>query len=285
MIKNNLKKISNLSDTSALVLLWVQQGCYKSRKAQQYLSRLDLSAGQDLYERCIQIWPHYHEVIRNRKYGVFHLIEDTLNENQDIHQVVIAGAGLDALGIEAIERYPDIKIFEIDKDNMDFKSSLFSNLSSPPNPNIHFIEVDLCDTPRVDRVLTDHGWNRKQPTLLICEGISYYLSQHIVGRLMASLMPSRTIFEFLKREEDLTFERAMIARQIFSVILDACNLSEIVRYNYRDIQASFEMSVLERCSLMRLEHMRTGSNTFFPTEESGWIEVCLLETAEKGAIK
>ena len=74
-------------------------------------------------------------------------------------------------------------------------------------------------------------------------------------------------------------------RQIFGVNLDACNLSEIVRYNYRDIQASFEMSVLERCSLMRLEHMRTGSNTFFPTEESDWIEVCLLETVEKGAIK
>jgi hypothetical protein len=268
--------MANLSSTSALVLLWVQQGCYKSRKAQQYLRLLDLSAGQGLHERCVQVWPYYHEVIRNRKYGVFHLIEDTLNGNQDICQVVIAGAGLDALGIEAIERYPDIKVFEIDKGNMGLKSSIFSNLSSSPNPNIHFVETDLCDNLYVDKVLTDHGWNRKQPTLLICEGISYYLPQHIVGRLMASLMPSRTIFEFLKREEDLTFERAMIARRIFGIILNACKLPEIVRYNYRDVQASFGMSVLERYSLMRLEQMRTGLNTFFSTEESGWIEVCLL---------
>lgn len=268
--------MTKLSSTSALVLLWARQGCYKSRKARQYLSRLDLGAGQDLYERCVQVWPYYHEVIRNRKYGVFHLIEDTLNGNQDTCQVVIVGAGLDALGIEAIERYPDIKVFEIDKDNMGLKSSLFSNLSSSPNPNIHFLEADLCDTLCVDRVLTDHGWNRKRSTLLICEGISYYLSRHIIGRLIASLMPSRTIFEFLKREEDLTFERAMIARQIFGIILDACKLSEIVRYNYHGVQAFFRMSVLERYSLMRLEQMRTGSNTFFPTEESGWIEVCLL---------
>ncbi len=237
-----------------------------------------------MYERCLQAWPDYHEVIRNRKYGVFHLIKDTLNESQDIRQVVIAGAGLDALGIEAIERYPDINIFEIDKDNMGLKSSLFFNLSSSPNPNIHFLEADLCDTLCVNRVLTGHGWNRKQPTLLICEGISYYLSQCIVDRFLTLLMPRRTIFEFLKREEDLTFERAMIARQIFGIILDACKLSEIVRYSYRDIQASFEMNVLERYSLMRLEQMRTGSNMFFPTEESGWIEVCLLgeRTADIG---
>ncbi len=36
------------------------------------------------------------------------------------------------------------------------------------------------------------------------------------------------------------------------------------------------MDVLERYSLMCLEQMRTGANSFFPTEESGWIEVCLL---------
>jgi len=36
------------------------------------------------------------------------------------------------------------------------------------------------------------------------------------------------------------------------------------------------MTVMYKFSMKRLENMRTGSNKYFMTENSGWIEVCLL---------
>ncbi len=54
-------------------------------------------------------------------------------------------------------------------------------------------------------------------------------------------------------------------------------LSSINRYNYSGIEKLFDnMAIRNKCSMKCLEKMRTGSNKYFPTENSGWIEVCLL---------
>ncbi len=65
-----------LSATSALVMLWAGEGCCRSERGRCYLGGLDLSGGRELYRRCNEVWPHYAEVIRNRKFGVFRLLEN-----------------------------------------------------------------------------------------------------------------------------------------------------------------------------------------------------------------
>ncbi|MBW1679019.1 MAG: class I SAM-dependent methyltransferase, partial [Deltaproteobacteria bacterium] len=146
--------MSRLSSTSELVLLWARKECYQSKKARDYLKQLDLEEGKTLYERCKEVWPYYDEVIKNRKFGVFTLIKKYCTEKINCQQLVIAGAGLDALGIEVTEHYPHVKVFELDKENMDFKSHLFAKLGNKSTANITFIEIDLLNIPSLYSNLT-----------------------------------------------------------------------------------------------------------------------------------
>ena len=265
-----------LSSTSALVLLWAQQECYQSEKAKDYLNSLDLKAGNALYEQCEKICPFYDEVIKNRKFGVFDLIRKCFTEEVDIQQIIIAGAGLDALGIEVMNYYPQIKVFELDIKDMDVKASLFSKFRVTSKSSISFIDVNLLNTLEVHSKLSNYGWNPVEPTLLILEGLSYYLPVKSIQKLIEVINPNRTVFEFLKRNKEIIAERARIAEEVFGLISTQCDCSYIVRYNYAEVENLFELPILAKYSMKQLEKRRTGTNRFFPTEKSGWIEVCLL---------
>ena len=269
--------MSKLSSTSALVLLWAGQECYKSKKAMDFLNQLDLEEGRDLYKKCEEICPYYDEVIKNRKYGVFNLIKKSFSNENNNFQLVIAGAGLDALGIEVTEHYTNSKVFELDNENTEFKYNLYSNLGNKSKSNIVFIEIDLLNPSSVHKSLSVHGWDPMKPTLLLFEGISYYLPTESIQKLVHVIKPDRIIFEFLKQDDEIAADKVNIAKRVFDLILSRCKLPYIKRYNYSGIEKLFDnMSVADRYSMKHLEKMRTGSNKYFPAEDSGWIEVCLL---------
>lgn len=265
-----------LSSTSALVLLWVRQECYSSENAKKYLSLLDLSAGNDLYEQCQQICPYYDEVIKNRKFGVFDLIKKSLSGGIGIRQLVIAGAGLDALGIEVACCYPHTRIFELDLDNMDIKSGLLSEIGGVSKSSIACINADLSNASDTLARLMEHGWDPNLSTLLVLEGISYYLAPNTIRKLVEIINPDRVIFEFLRPAEKVIPERARIAAEIFGLIARLCGCPDIFRYDHAEIGSLFGLSVLTRYRMEQLESMRIGLSRYFPSEESGWIEVCLL---------
>lgn len=202
-----------LSSTSALVLLWARQECYRSARARDYLGQLNLDEGRDLYERCRDICPYYDEVIKNRKFGVAHLVRQCLADNTGNPQVVVAGAGFDALGIEVMELYPHVKVFELDRENMHAKSHLVTTSSrNASQGDIAFIEVSLLDASAVQRSLSAHGWDPTKPTLLVLEGISYYLPTEAIQKLVHVIDPDWTILEFLKHDENVAAERVHIPR-------------------------------------------------------------------------
>ncbi|MCF6268862.1 MAG: class I SAM-dependent methyltransferase [Melioribacteraceae bacterium] len=189
----------------------------------------------------------------------------------------MAGAGLDALGIEVTALYPNIKVFELDNENMEFKSNLYRNLGNKPPLNIAFIEAELLNTSSVYKSLSAHGWDPTKPTLLIFEGISYYLPAESIQKLVQIIKPNWTIFEFLKQDDEVAIDRVKIAKKIFGLISSQCELSYINQYNYSRLEKLFDnMSIVNKHSMKYLEKMRTGSNIHFLTEDSGWIEVCLL---------
>ncbi|MEE9912845.1 MAG: class I SAM-dependent methyltransferase [Deltaproteobacteria bacterium] len=272
--------MTKLSSTSALVLLWAGKECYQSERAQNYLSRLELEEGRELYGQCRDIWPHYDEVIKNRKFGVFRLIEACCSDEVAGRQMVIVGAGLDALGIEVAERYPRVTVFELDQENMGLKSGLLAHPGGVSESKIHCIEADLLNSESVERGLTAAGWDVKKPTGLVLEGISYYLTTESIQSLVRLVKPQWAIFEFLKPDEDIASGRADIPRKVFGTIARQCRLPQIRRYHHSDVEEILNMAVVDRYSMMRLERMRTGSNRYFPTEASGWIEVCLLQNRE-----
>ncbi|MDA3838819.1 MAG: hypothetical protein PF574_07550 [Candidatus Delongbacteria bacterium] len=55
-----------------------------------------------------------------------------------------------------------------------------------------------------------------------------------------------------------------------------CDCPDIVRYSYTKVENLFKLPIQTKLSMKQLEKRRTGINRFFPTERSGWIEVCLL---------
>lgn len=265
-----------LSSTSAFVLLWVKQECYQTKRAVDFLNQLNLEEGNVLYERCNEIF-QYSEVIKNRKFGVMHLIKKCMADYRKDQQIVIAGAGFDALGIELMELYSHIKVFELDQDNMGIKSAMVAKLSNEIDRRISFIEVDLLNILNVYKKLFIHGWDYLKPTLLVLEGISYYLPTKSIQELVHVISPDSVIFEFLKQDKDISIHRLNIPQKVFDLISDLCGLPYINKFNRFQIENLFNnMSIEDGCSMKQLEKMRTGTNAFFPTENSGWIEVCLL---------
>jgi len=266
-----------LSSTSALVLLWAGQDCYRSEWARNFLGRLNLEEGRPLYEKCAAICPYYDQVIKNRKFGVFHLIEQAFSDRNGHYQVIIAGAGLDALGIEVTERYPNVKVFELDRENMGWKFNLYGETGDISKPKIFFIETDLLTPSSVYKSLVVHGWDSMKETLMIFEGISYYLPAEILRKLVRVVRPDWAIVEFLKQNDKIDADKAVIPKKIFDVISNECGLSHIKRYSGSELEKyCADMSVSDTCSMKFLEMARTGANRYFPAEDSGWIEVCLL---------
>ncbi len=266
-----------LSATSALVLLWARQSCYKSNKARDYLNLLNLEEGKLLYDSCMEICPYYDEVIKNRKYGIFKLIEGYFNDHADNAQLVIAGAGFDALGLEVIEHFPQVKIFELDREKMHVKSKLVSQLNCNLENKINHIEADLLEPDLVKDKLIDHGWNPEQPTLLVFEGISYYLPVEGIKKLCENIKPNRLIFEYLKEDELVSPEKLSIPSDIFGLIAKECELPKIGKFSYDLLEKVFTGLFIDvQLSMRTLEQQRTGINKFFPTESSGWIEICQL---------
>ncbi len=276
-----MKNMFKLSSTSALVLLWARQDCYRSIRAKDYLGQLDLKEGSSLYEQCREVCPYYDEVIKNRKFAILKLVEKCCSEGNKLKQLVIAGAGLDALGIEVTDLYRQVKVFEIDRENMDLKRGLLSGSRNEPDSRIEFIKADLLAPSSLYKILRDHGWDPDKPTLLILEGISYYIPMETIKRIFQVINPYWTIFEFLKKERDIAHERLEIPEKVFGLISSHCGLPRILRYGHGDLERLFGMPAAEKYSMKSLENMRTGSNRFFLTEDSGWIEVCLLSDQGK----
>ncbi len=286
-----------LSSTSALVLLWSGREHLRGPAARAYFDRLDLDEGRVLRDRCEAVCPYYAEVIRNRKHGVLNFVEQALTGMRDGDaQVVIAGAGLDPLGLELAERHPAVAVFEIDRENMDVKHKLFAEsgggealravgeegggvAEAPgPGPRVALVTADLADAAAVRRGLVAAGWRPERPTVLVLEGVSYYLAPESLGSLVATVHPDAFVVEYLKPAATIVADRVAVPEQVFGLIADVCALPAIRRHDAAALPALLddELVVAARQGMVGLERQRTGVNRFFPTEESGWIEVALL---------
>ncbi len=89
MQKDNKLK---LETTAALVMKWALP-LYQKSPAIEFVNRLDLSSGTELYEKCRSVCDWYDEVILNRKSFIKHLIEQRLTGDERKYQLIILAAG------------------------------------------------------------------------------------------------------------------------------------------------------------------------------------------------
>lgn len=272
--------MTRIATTSAVVLLWAGEEPYRTEGARAYLKRLDLSAGRALHDRCQCIWPHYGEVIRNRKVAILQLMERLAAGQRKLRQVVIAGAGQAPLSLEWCERHPAHRVFDLDWEFMEEKRLLAGEAGVKNVERVSFLTVDNSSAADIRRKLLEADWEPGRSTLLVLEGISYYLSptalRQMIGLFQTEDASSRVILEYLKPFAAVDPSRRKIPEEIFGIVARHCGLQSFTHLSDDTIASWGEMKLLERIPMRQMEFWRTGANRFFPTDESGWIEIALL---------
>jgi O-methyltransferase involved in polyketide biosynthesis len=268
-----------LAPTSALVLKWSKGLCYNSELSKKYLEMLDLSAGEETFNECNRVCDFYPEIIINRKYSVWELIKYSLNENKSIKQIIVLAAGLAPLSLDVHTNYPDIDVFDVDIDLMKEKQELYNKICD--NKKIRFIECDITDTVNLLNLLVKKGWSPNLNSLIIYEGISYYLkkqqTKEIFQNLTSSADNSLIIADVLPPTERIEESRRQFPQRFFEIVCKKCDIPEETRFDHREIIEFLEFEIVKMFNMRTSELLRTGSNKYFLTDESSWRDVVLLK--------
>lgn len=273
--------MNHLSSTSALVLLWTNGRIHRNTLASKFLRLLNLEPGKELHFKCNQIWPDYSEVIKNRKHCVLDLVQMNIKNNTNL-QVIILGAGMDTLSLEILSQNREIKIFEIDY-SMDEKKTLIEKINPVILESLSLISSDLKNSNGLLNSLKNYGWIQKNPTLVVLEGVSYYLTESDLEKILKIFKTrnkkNHIILEYLLTEDLVSKERRLIPKKIFNLIANETGLSNITRYNHKKIKNIIKIlngSTVKRFTMKEMELKRTGNNVFFKRVRSGWIEISYI---------
>ena len=271
-----------LSATSAMVLLWAKEEIYQTGYAKQYLDTVDLEAGHPLRLECEKAWDHCHEILRNRKHTIFKLIESNLNKT---HQLVILASGLDPLALKVLDINSKTKIFEIDVCNMDVKQNIYDSiLPQDLSDQITLISSDITSKD-VHKKLKQANYDNTIPTIIIAEGITYYVSNNFLWKTMANFQTkshhNMVVMDYLIPPSQMNTNNATIMTQIFGLLSTKLELDLITLLDYESISSQVNQlngTMKTRFKMCDMELDRIGKNHFFdaqsyPGQISG-VEVC-----------
>ena len=143
------------------------------------------------------------------------------------------------------------------------------------------------------------------PTLVVAEGVSYYLRKATLRSLLAPFReggaggePSRAILEYLRDAASIDPEGARIAGAVFGIFAEGTGIGGLSRYSDAEAaallagvparRAGEEYSALRAEGIAtvgpaEMERMRTRRNRLFPSDSAGWIAVCHGRLRRRGA--
>ena len=257
--------MSNLTASSALVMRWVkEENIFSEEVYQNYIQKLDLKIGEKLYRICQNIFPHYHKIIQFRKLYILTHIKELIKKEK-IKQVVILAAGIDPLGLELQLTFPKIKIFEIDRDEMLAKREFYHQLGCR---NV-LIQMDI-QTTNVKKELIKKGFSDCAPSIIILEGISYYLTLKDIQEIFSHFSQSYVLMDYLLPRKEITQRAYSISFSIFNAIVDA---NQIRRLTHLEILQNKSLTLLDRKNIFELEKKYQGKNQIFQRAKEAWIEL------------
>lgn len=276
---------------SMAVAIWARGESVQSAGAKRYLGMIDVAGGTETVERCEWIWPHYGEVIRNRKHCIARLAMRHLLGGR-IGQAVILGAGLDPLSVEIAERTRcAVASYEIDMHPPRLKLDWIAGASPSAAGCIGLARADLAGDPEaVAAALAESGWRRGEPSLVVAEGVSYYLPEAALRGLLGLFRTydrsGRIILEYLRDPCSISADRARIPGAVFGEFVRGSGVKSLARYS--DAQAAriaagegkgrgaggSRGAGMSTIGPAAMERGRTGRNRLFANDRSGWIAVC-----------
>lgn len=175
VLTNN--KMLKLSSTSALVLHRLGNGFYASLTCSKYFESLDFGNAKEMIAAHDQVWPHFDEAIKNRKFCIQSLIQKCVDEINGPLQIVSLGAGLDPLCLNWVDLYPAIHGFDVDAEQMAEKMLAIEKIAPHLKGRIQCLTTDLSKSDELAKEMKNSGWSKQKPSIVVIEGLSYYISQ------------------------------------------------------------------------------------------------------------
>ena len=265
-----------VSATSALVLLWTDQSIYDSPSAQKFFGKISLDAGEPLRKELEMKDLHFYEEVTNRKYGVKKLCANFLTKNSH-GQVIFLGSGLDPKSIDIAENFPDSHVFDVDTDNMDVKESITKQIGGPKN--ITFCKANIGQIEEMQMILKKQKWNKDKTTLIVAEGISYYVSKSIFKKSIESLKTSNggMVLEYSIPHEDGSKSGHILFFDKLQQLLGSAE--PLCLYNVQEVNVLAQDlggRLVVTMDQTMLEKERTKKNIFYNTY-SGFIRVSFIQ--------
>ncbi len=272
-----------VSATSTCVLSFLSKNVYQGPSARAFLKKIDLSAGAPIVAQFEDLWDEIRIEILNRRHGVEKFCYQFLDDKPDA-QVIHLGCGLDPLPIDLAEYYPEASFFDVDMANMLIKEEINRQVDGP---EIAFITADLTDIPLLLSKLSVAGWMSCSPTLLVCEGISYYIPKDIFRCVLRSLqtVDGGLVFEYSTTDRQLTgTPKAELITDFFERLAKILKWPfPIERYEDAEVEALAEFISGRVGSVMTqydLEYSRVGQNMMQKSPEMGAVRVAYIDFSE-----
>jgi len=128
------------------------------------------------------IMAHY----RWRKQHIASWIEQQI-EQQNILQLVIAGAGFDGLGAMLSAKYPQLQVVEFDRvATINIKQDVLLRLNSL-QPNLCLRAADLGHCSLAQLLADTAEFSAERPTLMLAEGLLMYLPESAINNLLQQM--------------------------------------------------------------------------------------------------
>jgi hypothetical protein len=268
-----------LEPTAALVMAWALP-LYEKGLIGDFVRQIDLSSGEDLLCRCQAACDWYGEVILNRKHFIRHQIAWHLQADGPV-QVVLLAAGKSPLGLELLLQYSSriSAVFEVDVVSMDEKERLYKRTAPEVADRLKCVTADIS-SQSLQEELRRAGCRGDITTIIVLEGISYYISSEALKRIIAGFPLTErriVILEYLLPCDSVEPSRRIIPRSIFLLIKESTGQEEIRCYSDEHLQHIFSEAggkVTAFHSMQEMEWNRTRRNEYFDEPESSWIK-CL----------
>lgn len=148
-----------------------------------------------LYRRSERIMPGIFEGIGERKIFMNTEVERALADGYT--QVLVFGAGFDTLCLRLAPHYPDVRFFEIDHPATAVAKRRGVEQIGQPD-NLTLIAADLARQNVVDVLSASEDWDPGAPSVMVMEGLLYYLA-------------SDDVLELFARAHEVTGESARVA--------------------------------------------------------------------------
>jgi len=271
-----------IHSTAALIMLWAKE-YYQKYPAAKFIKHLDLSEGQRLFDLCNTICDWYGEIIANRKHFIHYAISEILESKNSPWQIVILAAGMCPLSLNLLVRNDKkiINIFEIDECSMEEKGKMYNELFPTYARKIKCISASV-NRKRMMDVLARVGYNEELQTIILAEGISYYISKRRLKEVFEQFATGskRNIFvlEYLIPDDNIPNKNRKISGKIFNIIKKECSLDRIFCYTQNELKKFFIQyggNFLLHETMSGMEFLRTQSNRYFKNDNEGWIE-CIV---------